>query len=261
MNRRLRSVLKWSGRALTALILILAIPISALAFPYPFFDHSDQFGHCVVYSDEEFAAGFDEVMKDVNGRLEAVEILPGGGGNRVFLCRSQKLYSVFARLSRVNPNVQGFNLSFFGNTFVSIPRIDYTRATYGPYPPYGMREGSVAHVIAHEVTHDLSQNEVGFIKYLRLPMWKREGYAEYGAVAGKIREDEGPGLRERIPVLLDDYYWGSGRDPARVYYESELLVEYLIDIEGRTFEQIMSDEITHGAVYKGMMNWYEEGRL
>lgn len=254
-------VLKWLGRALAVLVLILAVPISALAFPYPFFSHSEEFGHCVVYSDEEFAAGFDEVMKDVNKRLESVEVLPEGGANRVFLCRSQKLFSVFARLSRVNPNVQGFNLSLLGNTFVSVPRVDYVRATYGPYPPYGMREGDIAHVIAHEVIHDLSQNEIGFIMYYRLPVWKREGYAEYGAVASKIREDEGPGLRQRIPVLLNDGNWGGGRDPAREYYESELLVEYLIEIEGRTFEEIMSAEITRDDAHKKMMNWYEGGML
>ena len=261
MNTRLRSVLKWSGRALIALVLILAIPISAVAFPYPFFEHSENFGHCVVYSDAEFDAGFDEVMADVNRRLECVEVLPEGSSNRVFLCRSQKLYSMFARISRVHPNMQGFNLSILGNTFVSVPRVDYVRGAFHRGAPYNMREGDLAHVIAHEVAHDLSQNEIGFFKYLKLPLWKREGYAEYGAVTGAIREEGGPGLRERIGVLLDDSYWGGRKDPARVYYEGELLVEYLIEVEGRTFSQVMSRDVTFDTTYGDMMDWYESDTM
>jgi hypothetical protein len=261
MNTRLRSALKWSGRALIALVPILAIPISAVAFPYPFFEHSKEYGHCVVYSDGEFDAGFAEVMDDVNRRLECVEILPEGSANRVFLCRSQKLYSMFARISRVHPNMQGFNLSIFGNTFVSLPRVDYVRRMLHGGAPYGMREGNLAHVIAHEVVHDLSQNEIGFNEYRRLPLWKREGYAEYGAIAGAVRREGGPDLRGRIGVLLDDSYWGGGRDPARVYYEAELLVEYLIEVEGRTFAQVMSEDVTFDETYGDMMDWYESDAM
>jgi hypothetical protein len=259
MNKRTRTVLKWSGRALIALVLILAVPISALAFPYPFFEHSDSFGHCVVYTDEEFTPGFEEVMEDVNRRLESVEVLPENCSNRVFLCHSQELYSLFAKLSRVNPNVQGFNLSIFGNTFVSVPRVNYVRSVFGGGPPYNMREGSIAHVIAHEVTHDLSQNAMGFIKYYRLPLWKREGYAEYGAIIGALRENGGPELRERISELLDDRYWGGDQDPVRTYYESWLLVEYLIEVERRSFEEIMAEDTTFDETYGAMMDWYEEG--
>lgn len=259
MNSKMRSTLKWGGRALVALALILAIPISALAFPYPFFEHSGKFGHCVVYSDEEWFPGFDAVMRDVNMRLESVDLLPAGSENRIFLCRSQKRYSTLARISRVNPNVQGFNLSIFGNTFVSVPRVDYTRMVSGGLPRYGVREGDLAHVIAHEVIHDLCQNRIGFINYLRLPVWKREGYAEYGAVAGAIRRAGGPGLKERIPVLLNDCNWYGPEDYAKEYYRGELLVEYLSDIEGLTFEQIMSDDVVLNEAHERMMKWYGAG--
>lgn len=259
MSSRLRTAMKWATRLFVALCLILAVPISALAFPYPLFDHQGKFDRCVVYSDGELDAEFAGVMKDVNRRLESVEVLPPDKANRVFLCRSQRLYSLFARLSLVNPKVQGFNLSLFGNTFVSVRRVEATRASSGGFPRYGVKEGDIAHVIAHEVIHDLSQDVIGYLKYYRLPMWKREGYAEYGAVISAIGDDAEAGLGRRIAFFMEDRDWRQGHDFAREYYRAELMVEYLIDVEGYAFEDIMADEISFDIAYTRMMAWYEKG--
>lgn len=256
MRQRTRTVLRWSAGSVAAALLFLAVPISALALPYPLFGYKMQQGSCVVYSDAEFDEDFGEVLADVNRRLESVAVSPPAKINRVFLCRSQSLYATFARLSLVNPSAQGFNLSIFGNTFVSLPRVRRALAASWAVPRYSAREGDIAHVIAHEIVHDLSQDAVGYLKYRRLPMWKREGYAEYGAIITVVREDPEAGLEYRVSVLFDDSAWPTGSGPARVYYRAELLVEYLIEVEGYGFEDIMDDGMTFERAYSGLTRWY-----
>jgi hypothetical protein len=256
MRRLPRTAARWFAGAVAALLLVLCIPITAVALPYPFFGHRTLQGSVALYSDGELGEGLAVVLADVNRRLECAEVLPAGKVNRVFLCQSRSLYEMFARLSLVNPNVQGFNLSVFGNTFVSLPQVERARAANCGVPRYSPREGSLAHVIAHEIAHDLTQNAVGFLRYRRLPVWKREGYAEYGAIIAAVREDPGAGLKDRVSILLDDGSWPQGHGGARMYYRAELMVEYLVEVEGYGFEDIMHEGVTFEGAYSGLMGWY-----
>jgi len=96
------------------------------------------------------------------------------------LCYDQRLFSAFATISLLKPDIQGFNLSIMGNTFVCIPKIQALKESHGNFPTYNVREGNIAHTIAHEIIHEYTMDAIGFNKYRKLPVWKSEGYAEYG---------------------------------------------------------------------------------
>jgi hypothetical protein len=256
MRKGLRTTVRWGFGGLLALCLLELLHLSAVAFPYPFFPHKTRFGCCTVYSDEPLDPSFAAVMEDVAARLESTELHSQDKANRVFYCRKQERFDLFARLSLVNPVVQGFNLSIVGNTFVSERRIRRLAAVGYQAAPYGVREGDRAHVIAHELIHDYHEDAVGFMTYYRLPRWKKEGYAEYGATAHAIRRDGTYDLASRIEILETDGYWRTGADFARDYYRAALVVEYLFDVEGQRFVDLMREEVTEDGAYERMTAWY-----
>lgn len=79
MRKRTRTVLRWSAGSVAAALFVLAVPISAVALPYPLFGYKMQQGSCVVYSDAEFDEDFGEVLTEVNRRLESVAVSTPGG--------------------------------------------------------------------------------------------------------------------------------------------------------------------------------------
>jgi len=255
MRSALRRSLRWGLRILVALVLLATLHISALAFPYPLFPHRTESDCCTVYSDAELVSGLDEIMRDVDRRLLAVELHDTDKNNRVFYSTDQKRFTIVARMALVNPRVQGFNLSLLGTSYVSDERIRRLGASSGGFPPYGVRTGDPAHVIAHEIVHDYTSDALGILAYSRLAWWKREGYAEYGASIAAIRADGTASLADRIDLLLDDGKWWAAPEWVRESYRGALLVEYLTDIRGYRFAEIMSDRVTLDETQTAMLRW------
>ncbi len=254
---RRRTVLKWLLRALLLVVLLFTLQVSILAFPQPWFEHREKSVCCTVYSDVPFDAGLRDVLKDVDERLQAVELYQPGEDYRIFLCRNPKRFALFARLAFVSPRVQGFNLSLMGNTFVSPTRIIEFGESAAWGPPYGLREGSLAHVISHEIVHQITETTLGFSAYLRLPRWKSEGYAEYGSKIHVTRQDPDATLARRIEYLENDPSWAPGPNFVRDIYRGHLMVEFLSEIRDLKLAGIMEEEVTEAETYRAMIEWYE----
>jgi hypothetical protein len=255
---RPRTTLKWLLRATLLVVVLFALQVSTLAFPQPWFGHREQTDCCTVYSDVPFDAELRDVLRDVEDRLQAVELYEPGENYRIFLCGSPKRFALFARLAFVYPLVQGFNLSLLGNTFVSPTRIAELGESAAWDPPYGMREGNLAHVIAHEIVHQVTEAELGFSAYYRLPGWKSEGYAEYGSKIQVTRNDPDATLAHRIEYLESDPSWAHHPNFVRDVYRGHLMVEYLAEVRGRNFADIMKEEVTEEETYRAMIEWYQE---
>ena len=160
----------------------------------------------------------------------------------------------------VTPLAQGFNLSAFGNSFISLQRITELARERGPQPKFSLWEESVAHIIAHELAHQYLVNRYGRGMWRNLSHWKQEGLPEYLANIAAIRADSTTSLAERIRVLYDDRVWSGarGRDWCRIHYEAELLVEYLHDVRGYSLEQIMDDSVSEQETLRNMAAWLNE---
>ncbi len=250
-------LIKWSLRIIIVVCLIFAFWLSVAAFPQPAFKYKQQFGQCTVYSDIEFTDSFTAIMNDVNDRLSANELHTPQKNTRVFICHDQKIFSAFATISLLNPDIQGFNLSVFGNTFICVPKINALKESHGGSPKYNIREGNIAHTIAHEIVHEYTMDAIGFSKYRKLPVWKSEGYAEYGANCVHFLTDTVLTFDKRIEINLDEFCWDPTEAWVRSHYQSALMIEFLHDIEGLTIEEIMNDSIQYADTYQAMMNWHK----
>ncbi len=89
---------------------------------------------------------------------------------------------------------------------------------------------SLSGTIAHESVHILTARRFGELRLVRMPQWKREGYADYVAQEPSNSAGEEAETRARWPDA-----------PVLKYYEGRRRVAKALDDEGRTVEQFGSD--------------------
>jgi hypothetical protein len=258
MGQRLHRVRKWILRGFLLLILLGALHVATLAFPFPAFAHKARFDEFAVYSDQPLPDHFDQVVEDVRTRIGSMEYARPGAACRVFICRSQRLYSLFAFLTRKNPNTLGIGLSAFGNIYLNETKIRSMAAhNYG-----GIRhsrfEGNFAEAIGHEIAHFNVVKKLGYRASLRMPVWKSEGYAEYQANIAATQADDTYDFMRRIDVLRNGAFWGS--PIARRLFEWHLLVEFLAEVRGLGLIDLVDVAITEEAARQQMRTWYEQQR-
>lgn len=257
MKRWQRTIGKWTLRGLLLVLSLLALAVATLAFPDPLFAHKERFGEIRVCSNQPLAADFEDVVGSVRDRVAAMEYARPDANIRVYICGGERLYSLFARLTRQSPNSLAIGLSAFGTMYLNEAKIRRFAANSG-----GIRhcryEGNVAEVIAHEVAHFNVVKRLGYRSAIRMPVWKSEGYAEYQANIAATRADDTYDFAGRVGLLLDDGFWGSGDSVARRLYRWHVLAEYLCAERGTGLEDLVDETVTEDAALRDMLAWYRE---
>jgi len=258
MKSRFRLLAKWLLRIFLIIVLIFGLWISLLAFPQISLKYKNQYGCCTVYSDEPFENNFKEIMNDVNNRLQAVEMHDSTKTPHVFIYNNPKLFAFFARLPLLRPDLQGYNLSIFGNTHICVDRINKLHEAYPLMPKYAITEGSLAHIVTHEIMHEYFVEAFGRMNNIKLPVWKREGLCEYGANIGAIRTDSTTSLKKRIDILSDKNNWDNSFEHSRNHYRWGLMVEYLAEIRNYSLADIFADTVLYDATLNSMSQWHSK---
>ncbi len=130
------------------------------------------------------------------------------------------------------------------------------------YAKINGRKRKLDELLTHEFIHNDQYNIYGF-KTLRFPFWKLEGYASYIMVHPNHRRP----LTQMIPLLLEEKgkgstHWdwlelGDGTGTTINYFQSRLLVRYLMEEKGMTYDEIISDTTAEQIHYQDMIHWYE----
>jgi hypothetical protein len=255
MNKKLKKTFWWLGIPLGVVIVIILLDIGILTTPGPFFPEDKQYGGITVHSETPIGPETDSIMAEVMTRLKAVPIHNPDKKFNLCLCSTQDKFSFFARLTRRANRTMGFSL--LGNCYVNEDFLRELKARTGGRPKYMAREGSVVHVAAHELMHEILADTIGQIASRSLPEWKVEGYCEYGVNQFVAPRDSGYSIPQRIDIYLDGAQWNSTSRTHRQHYIWGLMMEYLINVKGMSFEQVMADSITRENVYTEMMVWRE----
>ncbi|MCP3979218.1 MAG: hypothetical protein GY716_07815 [bacterium] len=251
----LRLIARWLLRAVGAALLVLIAWIAAVVYPSPLFAHQARIDGFRVYSDEPIPDDMHATIADVTRRIDAMEHPPVSAGSRVYLCNSRKRYAFFAALTRKSPDTLAIGLSVANESFVSMGRVEEFAAINQGRILHSRFEGNLAEVIAHEIAHFHSIHALGYRRHLALPVWKSEGWAEYQANLGPIRDDPEYDLLGRIDLLLDEAYWRSGTGRARDLWEWQLLVEFLGEVHEYRLEDLVRHDVTREATLQQMLAW------
>lgn len=90
---------------------------------------------------------------------------------------------------------------------------------------------SLSGTIAHESVHLLTARRFGELRLVRMPHWKREGYADYVAQEPRNGAGEEAEIRARSPHA-----------PVLKYYEGRRRVAKALDVDGQTVEQLLGSD-------------------
>lgn len=257
MRRWSGRLMRWAAWVFGAVIVLLGLYLSIFFFPYPAFPHHAGFAGFSVYSDAEIPEGFELVFEDARRRVAAMPLYRGEAPPRIFVCRSQRLFTFFNRLAGKRHFGQGLVISAAGNVFLSAEGIESVGRRNRSRPAHSRLEGSWSAAVAHEVAHHLVVVELGFKRAKRLPAWKSEGYTDYSASIASVASNPDGDLHGRVSVLLDDTAW---QHPAgsidRRHFRWHLLVEYLCAVKGLAFSDLLDDALTETEAWNEMMVWY-----
>lgn len=253
MTKLFEKLLKWTGITILVVIALILLDIGILAIPGPFFPEKKQYGSITVYSEQPIRQETDSIMAEVFLRLQAVPIYNPEKKYNLCFCATQKKFSFFARLTVRANRIMGFSL--MGSAYVNEDFIKELGMKTNGQPKYLTREGSVVHVATHELMHGYITDAYGSFSARALPEWKTEGYCEYGVNQFVAPRDMGYSIPERIDIYLDDSRWNPTAEVHRPHYVWGLMMEYLMNVRGLGFEQVMADSVTKETIYLEMMDW------
>ena len=257
MKASIGKIGKWLLLGLGAAAVLVCLYLSVFFFPYPLFPNHAEFAGFSVYSDREIPGDFELVLDDARRRVEAMELYRADNNLRIFLCSSQRKFVTLIKLAGKRHAGQALVISAAGNAFFSEEGIEGMRQRTGGRPVHSRLEGSWSAAIAHEVAHQQMVATKGSRKARTMPTWKSEGYADYAANVAAVASDPDYDFRSRIGLLLDENRW---RPPVRPFdrrhFRWHLMVEYLCNVRGLRFEDLLNAGVTEESAWDEMIAWY-----
>lgn len=225
-------------RALALPVLALALYVAVIAFPYPFFRHEVHLENIAVYSDQSISPSLLSILNDVQERLRKSPLNDPTLQHRLFICNEGWLFTF---LANTDYRAGGVNKAWLNqNIFLRRSDIEKNRVI-GPSGKEVPGERTLAYFITHEIAHSLEVHLLGRYAYIRLPAWKREGYADY------LARDSEFVFAERLAALQNN---APEMDPrgSGLYLRYELFVAYLLDVARLPPAEMLTDSFAETAL-------------
>lgn len=123
----------------------------------------------------------------------------------------------------------------------------------------------LTYLLAHEMIHVLQANKYGLLNFSPIkhpPMWKLEGYPEYIARRETILHQDYDFIREidryvKLNSETQDIWLEVTENHFMpfYYYKGRLMVEYLIEIKGMTYDEILKDARSEEEIFDELIQW------
>lgn len=121
-----------------------------------------------------------------------------------------------------------------------------------------LRKWTLTELIAHEMTHAYQYNNNALMP-IQVADWKVEGYAEY--ISRKERND----LKTNVLRLIEEEQktknglpwtlFEDGTGTSTPYFRNWLMMEYMMDIKGMTYLEVVADKTPFETVKNDMITW------
>ncbi len=224
-------MMKKAKRVLSYAISGMAILYAgALLFPQIIFSNAIEYKNFKVYqhlgsmNDQKLESILDESIV----LLSASDVYDDKKKHKIFLCNSFSEFAFFATRARKSFAI---NYPVIQNIFLSQSNILENSIK---------RNGSennvrtLSGIIAHETTHSLLEDKLGFLKYKLLPSWKNEGYCDY--VAQESSYDEKLGWDQICENNKEEV------SSSYIYFKYRTYVEYLLNEEKTTISDFLAED-------------------
>ncbi len=208
------------GLAAIAVIVTALYAPAALAFP-----HYAEIGRTKVYSTEPILPVLEERIARADRLLAQSPLYDPGLRRTLVLTDGGWRWRVMAlgHSDTIALRRPFSSTLLFNRADVAADRVRNAS------PIGGVR--SLSGTIAHESVHVLTARRFGELRLVRMPQWKREGYADYVAQETSIDPDDEQKIRA-----------GSPDSPVLKYYDARRSVAKALDDEGQTVEQLLGSD-------------------
>ena len=220
-NSRAYQVLKY------LLIVIATAYVLLLMFPEPLFAHQVSYKNFKVYSQTPLDQNVYAVLDKVDSRLAISEINNSEIKPKIFLVSGFRLYSFLSLYIGGNSFAKGYPMLPTTNLFIN--KSDLAKDLVFRNAPTNS-ERSLSGVIAHEVTHFLVRKRFGYWRNLTMPVWKKEGYAEYVAGGSTLPYETGVRMWKQNPADGTGYQ----------YFKYYMLVKYLLEHDRLSVDELFN---------------------
>lgn len=214
----------WLLRGSVAMLILFTLYFATLLRPQMFFSWPRSGAAIDVRSDELVPEAALGVISLAESRIRISPLFDATRNYPVYVCNARWRWNYF---SAFNDRSRGFQTPLGRAVFIR-PAHWGRNQLAGPDGRDGPRSLDV--YIAHEVTHMMVADRIGIIRARRLPVWLREGYAEYVA-----RRDTFDYAATRLHLIAEDKELVA-RDR---YWKYLLLVTHLLDLEGRDASAVL----------------------
>jgi hypothetical protein len=121
---------------------------------------------------------------------------------------------------------------------------------------------NLTQLFAHEMTHCLQFNKLGFWKskpVADIPNWKWEGYAEYVARQNNDQKDLSKNIERLLKTEKGNWgiFFADSTISPEEYYNYWIMVQYCMDIKKVTYKQVLADSTNEETINEEMMTWYK----
>ncbi|HOS83650.1 MAG TPA: hypothetical protein PK199_01910 [Bacteroidales bacterium] len=212
-NRKMRV---WVNQFFSILIAIII-----LFYQYLLAGKVVEFDNVSIYSNQKTNINIDEIKL----RLQKHNIEFNRGVD-VFLPISEKQYNFWTYY--FFKGTLGLNQLVLNRIFIN-PNLPKTR--------------KIEDVLLHELAHSYLKQEYGYVKALRMPTWKNEGFCEYVSESSSMEKQEG--IHYLMNEQKEDSLLLTNSIERRQYeyFKYRLMFEYLIEKKKMTPKQIIETEI------------------
>ncbi len=214
----------WRGSVLTAGLALVVVTViyapAALAFPY-----RQEIGTTVIYSVDPIPQVISERIERADHLLSASPLNEAGLRRTLVLTGGGWRWKVmgvgeWAAIALRRP---------FSNTLVFNKADVLSDRVRSKEPNSSVR--TFSGTIAHETVHILTARRFGELRLMRMPQWKREGYADYVANETSINPADEARIKARDPDA-----------PVLAYYEARRRVTKRLQRNGNSVEELFSND-------------------
>jgi hypothetical protein len=219
---------KIAGRLLLGGVAAAALYALLLCFPQPFFGAPARVDNLALYSDRPLpAADAERVLRLAAAKLDRSPLYSRARRHAIFVCNSRWRQAVFFNR---NYGAGGVNYYPVTNVFLRDAHIEENRLISPLGTPVG-GDRTLDYYVAHEIAHSLVGQSLGLWRFMRLPSWVSEGYADYVGKGGLDYEQYRQAFLAGAPEM--DY------SRSGLYRGYHLLVALLLDRLHWTVRQLL----------------------
>ena len=233
------------------LVICIAILASAVLFPTFLYANKTEYSQVTIYHQKELHSNLTKVIDEALSRVKQSELYDPLF--RPNLCLDDG--SLYPRLiQKIKGSAFAYGVAH-NAVFACEINVDQN------YAIWNNRKKYLHEAFAHEFIHTFQWNKYG-LGTLRIPFWKLEGYCEYIMT----RDSDFANLKKNVNTLLEaerkgmtDWDWieyenDFGTTP--IYLRSQVYVQYLLEIEKWSYDDIIKHPILEQEAREKMLHWY-----